>query len=101
MSIPPKNKIMGRTVRLPSKQREIFDRIFQCGEGYVLDFSDRTMDEWFQEEQESVCAASRERPFIRPALPKFVQLNHLLTRRWPQVQCSWQFPLRKLMKQSK
>ena len=49
MAIPPKNKIMGRTVRLPSKQREIFDRIFQCGDGYVLDFSDRTMAEWFRE----------------------------------------------------
>lgn len=40
---------MGRTTRLPSKQRETFDRIFQSGGGYVLDFTDRTMAEWFQE----------------------------------------------------
>jgi hypothetical protein len=49
MSNPPTNKIMGRTTRLSSKQREIFDRIFHSGGGYVLDFSDRTMGEWFQE----------------------------------------------------
>ena len=49
MSTPQTNKIIGRTTRLPSKQREIFDRIFQSGGGYVLDFSDRTMAEWFQE----------------------------------------------------
>lgn len=42
-------KIMGRTTRLPSKQRETFDRIFASGGGYVLDFSDRTMAEWFRE----------------------------------------------------
>jgi hypothetical protein len=49
MSIPPINKIMGRTTRLPSKQRAIFDRIFHSSGGYVLDFSDRTMAEWFEE----------------------------------------------------
>jgi hypothetical protein len=43
------NKILGRTMRLPSKQREIFDRIFHSGGGYVLDFSDRSMAEWFEE----------------------------------------------------
>lgn len=40
---------MGRTTRLPLSQRKIFDRIFQSSDGYVLDFSDRTMAEWFQE----------------------------------------------------
>ena len=49
MTVHPANNIMGRTMRLPSKQREIFDRIFHSGGGYVLDFSDRTMAEWFQE----------------------------------------------------
>ena len=46
---PPTTKIIGRTMRLPTKQREIFDRIFHSGGGYVLDFSDRTMAEWFDE----------------------------------------------------
>lgn len=41
--------ILGRAVRLPGHQREIFDRIFRSGSGYVLDFSDRTMGEWFEE----------------------------------------------------
>lgn len=41
--------IMGRTLRLPSKQRMVFDRIFHSGDGYVLDFTDRTMAEWFEE----------------------------------------------------
>lgn len=43
------NRILGRTIRLPTKQREVFDRIFHSGGGYVLDFSDRTMSEWFEE----------------------------------------------------
>lgn len=43
------SKILGRTLRLPAHQREIFDRIFHSGGGYVLDFSDRTMAEWFDE----------------------------------------------------
>jgi hypothetical protein len=42
-------KIIGRSKRLPHKQRETFDRIFHSGGGYVLDFSDRTMHEWFEE----------------------------------------------------
>lgn len=41
-------KIIGRTTRLLSKQRDTFDRIFASGGGNVLDFSIRTMDEWFQ-----------------------------------------------------
>lgn len=40
---------MGRTRRLTSQQRTVFDRIFHSGSGYVLDFSDRTMAEWFEE----------------------------------------------------
>lgn len=47
MSTPP--KIIGRTKRLPGKQRDVFDRIFKSGGGYVLDFSDRSMGEWFEE----------------------------------------------------
>lgn len=43
------SKILGRTRRLPTKQREQFDRIFQSGGGDVLDFSVRTMTEWFEE----------------------------------------------------
>src|SRR3972149_6771652 len=31
----PTIKIMGRTTRLPSKQGELFDRIFQSGRGHV------------------------------------------------------------------
>jgi len=40
---------MGRSRRLPSKARIVFDQIFHSGGGYVLDFSDRTMAEWFEE----------------------------------------------------
>jgi len=36
-------------MRLPTKQRQIFDRIFHSGGGYVLDFTDGTMTEWFEE----------------------------------------------------
>lgn len=42
-------KIIGRTKRLPGKQRDTFDRIFKSSGGWVLDFSDRTMAEWFDE----------------------------------------------------
>ena len=42
-------KILGRTKRLPTRQREQFDRIFQSGGGDVLDFSIRSMSEWFEE----------------------------------------------------
>lgn len=49
MSNPRHNRILGRSTRLPTKQREVFDHIFHSGGGYVLDFSDRTMAEWFEE----------------------------------------------------
>lgn len=42
-------RIMGRTRRLPSQQRAVFDQIFHSGGGWVLDFTDRTMAEWFEE----------------------------------------------------
>ena len=42
-------RIMGRRNRLPSAQRKVFDRIFHSGGGNVLDFSNRTMEEWFEE----------------------------------------------------
>lgn len=45
----PPDRILGRSKRLPTRQRDVFDRIFQSGDGYVLDFSDRTMAEWFEE----------------------------------------------------
>ncbi|MGK7755164.1 abortive infection family protein [Roseovarius sp. C03] len=46
---PDLPKIIGRTRRLTSHHRVTFDRIFHSGGGYVLDFSDRTMSEWFEE----------------------------------------------------
>lgn len=39
LAMTPTNKIISRTTRLPSKQREIFDRTFPSGAGYLLDFS--------------------------------------------------------------
>lgn len=42
-------KIIGRTRRLTSLSRLVFDRIFHSGGGYVLNFTDRTMAEWFEE----------------------------------------------------
>jgi len=45
----PAPRIIGRTRRLTSQHRTLFDRIFHSGGGYVLDFSDRTMAEWFEE----------------------------------------------------
>lgn len=42
-------RIIGRSRRLTLRQRDTFDRIFHSGGGYVLDFSDRTMSEWFEE----------------------------------------------------
>jgi len=42
-------KILGRTRRLTSQHRITFDQIFRSGGGYVLNFSDRTMSEWFEE----------------------------------------------------
>lgn len=41
--------ILGRTRRLTSQHRTTFDRIFRSGGGYVLNFSDSTMSEWFEE----------------------------------------------------
>ena len=41
--------IIGRTRRLTSRHRTTFDQIFYSGAGYVLNFSDRTMSEWFEE----------------------------------------------------
>jgi len=42
-------KIIGRSKRLHGKQRDTFNRVFKSAEGWVLDFSDRTMAEWFDE----------------------------------------------------
>lgn len=42
-------QVLGRNRRLTSQHRTTFDRIFHSGGGYVLDFSDRTMAEWFEE----------------------------------------------------
>ena len=42
-------RIIGRVRRLTSRQRVTFDQIFHSGGGYVLDFFDRTMAEWFEE----------------------------------------------------
>lgn len=42
-------RILGRTRRLTTQHRGIFDRIFYSGGGDVLDFSNRTMGEWFNE----------------------------------------------------
>jgi len=36
-------------MRLPTKQQQTFDRIFHSGNGNLLDFSLRTMAEWFEE----------------------------------------------------
>lgn len=42
-------RIIGRKNRLTSVERRTFDKIFQSGGGYVLDFSDASMGEWFEE----------------------------------------------------
>jgi hypothetical protein len=42
-------KIVGRSKRLHGKQRDTFNRVFKSADGWVLDFSDRTMAEWFDE----------------------------------------------------
>lgn len=47
MNLP--TQIIGRTRRLITQQRKVFDEIFESGGGWVLDFSDRTMAEWFEE----------------------------------------------------
>lgn len=47
MKLP--TRILGRTRRLTTPNRKVFDEIFESDGGWVLDFSDRTMDEWFEE----------------------------------------------------
>lgn len=47
MKLP--SRIVGRTRRLITQQRKVFDEIFESAGGWVLDFSDRTMGEWFDE----------------------------------------------------
>ena len=42
-------RIMGRSTRLLTRHRAVFDQIFHSGGGWVLDFTDRTMAEWFEE----------------------------------------------------
>lgn len=79
----PSARILGRTKRLPTQQREMFNRIFQCGDGYVLDFSDRTMADWFEEsyginigderfEAEGQSKGKRLRSFVETAEPRLV-----------------------------
>ncbi len=76
-------KIVGRTRRLPSQQRAVFDQIFHSGGGYVLDFSDRTMAEWFEEnfdiqifqqrfQVEGASKAKTLRGFVEVAEPRLV-----------------------------
>lgn len=78
---PP--RILGRTRRLPTKSRTVFDQIFYSGGGYVLDFSDRTMAEWFEEtfdlnifqERFQIVGQSKGktlRGFVEVAEPRFV-----------------------------
>ena len=47
MNLP--KRIIGRTRRLTTSNRKIFDEIFESSGGWVLDFSNRTMAEWFEE----------------------------------------------------
>ncbi|MBL4854619.1 MAG: hypothetical protein JKY25_10320 [Robiginitomaculum sp.] len=47
MELP--TRIIGRTRRLTTPNRRIFDEIFESDGGWVLDFSIRTMAEWFEE----------------------------------------------------
>lgn len=78
---PP--RILGRTRRLPTKSRTVFDQIFYSGGGYVLDFSDRTMAEWFEEtfdlnifqerfQIEGQSKGKTLRGFVEVAEPRFV-----------------------------
>lgn len=78
---PP--RILGRSRRLPTKSRTVFDRIFHSGGGYVLDFSDRTMAEWFEEtfdlnifqerfQIEGHSKGKTLRGFVEVAEPRFV-----------------------------
>ena len=76
-------RILGRTHRLPTKSRTVFDQIFHSGGGYVLDFSDRTMAEWFEEtfdlnifqerfQIEGHSKGKTLRGFVEVAEPRFV-----------------------------
>lgn len=89
-------RIIGRKRRLPSHQRTVFDQIFHSGGGYVLDFSDRTMAEWFEEsfdlnifqERFQVEGASKGktlRGFVEVAEPRLVA--RILRTLW-QYRCS-------------
>jgi hypothetical protein len=77
------SRILGLTRSLPNHQRQIFDRIFRSGDGYVLDFSDRTMSEWFSEkcgfaifqerfQQNGTSKAKTLRAFVEVAEPRLV-----------------------------
>ncbi len=88
MSTQPKTsptapRILGRTRRLPTKSRAVFDQIFHSGGGYVLDFSDWTMAEWFEEtfdlnifqerfQIEGHSKGKTLRGFVEVAEPRFV-----------------------------
>lgn len=80
---PSPPRILGRTRRLPAKSRAVFDQIFHSGGGYVLDFSDRTMAEWFEEtfdlnifqerfQIEGHSKGKTLRGFVEVAEPRFV-----------------------------
>jgi hypothetical protein len=76
-------RILGRTTRLTLHQRKTFDRIFASDRGYVLDFSDRTMSEWFREtfnieiyndrfQSEGTSKGKTLRGFVEVAEPRLV-----------------------------
>lgn len=76
-------KIIGRTRRLPSSQRKVFDQIFHSGGGYVLDFSNSTMFDWFEEnfdinifqerfQSEGTSKGKTLRGFVEAAEPRLV-----------------------------
>lgn len=77
------SRILGRSRRLTSQHRKIFDQIFHSGGGYVLDFSDRTMSEWFEEyfdfdifqdrfQKEGASKGKTLRGFVEVAEPRLV-----------------------------
>lgn len=87
---------MGRTRRLTSQQRSVFDRVFHSGGGYVLDFSGRTMAEWFEEnfdlnifqqrfQAEGTSKGKTLRGFVAVAEPRLVA--RVLRALW-QYRCS-------------
>ena len=84
-------RLIGRRRRLPSYSRAIFDQIFHSGRGYVLNFSDRTMAEWFEEEfdldifqnrfqLEGTSKGKTLRGFVEVAEPRLV--SRILGRLW-------------------